>query len=109
MNIECHSTHGVLVVSLPEGEGRLSGVDIDDFIAELMKIIIPSAKAIAFNISKKSFLNSSGLGDLVKVKDSLLDRQMDLILISPSPRVQSLLSMVGVDQFFRIIDGEDQL
>lgn len=109
MKIDHHFIRGVLVIDLPEGEGKLSGADVDEFSDGVILLTAPAAKKIAFNMSKKSFLTSSGLGDLVKLKDCLLDRQMDLILISPSARVKSLLNMVGVDQFFNIIDSEDQL
>ncbi|MBN2160389.1 MAG: STAS domain-containing protein [Spirochaetes bacterium] len=109
MNIDHHFIHDVLIVDLPEGEGRLSGIDIDEFTSDLIKLCGPSAKKIAFNMSRKSFLTSSGLGDLVKLKDCLLDRELELVLISPSQRVKSLLDMVGVDQFFNVIDSEDQL
>ncbi len=109
MNIDHHFTNDILVISIPDGNGRLISSDIDVFINNIFKLSKTDAGRIALNMSKKSFLNSSGLGELIKVKDRLLDKNIELVLIKPSERVKSLINMVGVDQFFKIIDSEDKL
>ena len=99
----------VLIVGIPENEGRLINDDLDDFIKELLKLYNGKRKEVALDLSKKTYLNSTGLGELIKVKDRLMDGNVGLALINPTPRVQSLLDMVGVNQFFHIIGSEDEL
>ena len=109
MDIKHHVTGSVLVVEIPEGSGHLAGLDVDSFIRAIMEIAGPSISTIAFDMSQLEFLNSSGLGELVKIKDSLMDRNILLALINLSPRVTSLITMAGVDRFFTILSSEDEL
>jgi anti-anti-sigma factor len=109
MDIDCHFKNDVPVINIGAGEGRLTNEDIDDFVLQIISMSRPSHKTIAFNMSSHSFLNSIGLGELIKVKDKLMDRNINLVLINPSSRVKSLLAMVGVDRFFTIFNNEDEL
>jgi anti-anti-sigma factor len=107
MKIDHHTTHTALVIVLPEGEGRLFDEDLDGCIEQILQLKDRSIGTIAFNMSARLFLNSTGLGDLVKVKDALLDRDIRLVLTNISPRVRSIIDMVGVDSFFSIVENED--
>lgn len=109
MNIKHHISGSVLIVEIPEGSGRLAGMDVDEFIHAILEIAGPPVTMIAFDFTRQEFLNSSGLGELVKIKDSLTDRNMSLALINLSPRVTLLVHMVGVDRFFTIVASEDEL
>jgi anti-anti-sigma factor len=109
MDIDYHFKNDVLVINLSESGGRLTTADIDDFILQILSASRPAIKTIAINMSSQSFLNSTGLGELVKIKDGLLDRNIKLVLINPSLRVKSLITMAGVDQFFTILNSEDEL
>ena len=109
MDIQYHFNNDMLVVDVLGVEGRVAAGDIDEFIDQIFKLCSPASRSIALNMSDKTFLNSSGLGELIKIKDRLLDRSMDLVLINPGARVQSLIDMVGVDQFFKIVKKEDDL
>ena len=107
MKIDHHTTRTALVIVVPEGEGRLFDDDIDECIERILELKERSVETVAFNMSAKSFLNSTGLSDLVKVKDALLDRDVRMCLMHISPRVRSIIDMVGVDSFFNIVENED--
>jgi anti-anti-sigma factor len=109
MDIDYHLKNDVPVINTGAGEGRLTDKDINDFALQIINASRPSSKTIAFNMSSHSFLNSTGLGELILVKDRLLDRNIRLVLIQPSPRVKSLLTMAGLDRFFTIYDSEDEI
>ncbi len=109
MNIDHRYINDVLVIDLREGEGRLSEGDIDEFIGSILGLGVGERGTIALNLSMKAFLNSSGLSDLIKVKDRLMDRGIEMVLINPTTRVMSLLEMAGVGRFFNIIASENQL
>jgi anti-anti-sigma factor len=109
MDIDSYVIRDVLVVRMTDGGGRLAVEDIDRFIQHVVSACGPSVRTVAINISSQSFLNSSGLGELVKIKDRLLDSNMGMVLVSPSPRVKSLVSMAGIDAFFRIVNNEDEI
>jgi anti-anti-sigma factor len=109
MSIDHHFTNDTLVINLPDEKGRLTSSDIDDVVGMTLQLIGPSTKAVAVNMSSKPFLNSKGLGELLKMKDGLLDADIELILISPTERVLTLLNIAGVDQFLTTVDSEDDL
>ena len=109
MDIDYHFKNDVPVINVGAEEGRLTNKDINDLVHQIISTSRPSNKTVALNMSSHSFLNSTGLGELIQVKDRLLDRNIRLVLIHPSPRVKTLLTMAGVDRFFTIFDSEDQL
>lgn len=105
-----HRYHkNILIIDVVDGDGKLALQDIDVFINEVLSLYNGKGKEIAIDMSKKSYLNSSGLGDLIKIKDRFMDDGIVLVLIKPTARVLSLLEMVGVIQFFKIIEREDEL
>jgi anti-anti-sigma factor len=111
MSIPYHTYKNTVVFEIPEGEGPLVEYDeVSELVDEILAAISrESCDSVAFNMSKKNYLNSSGLGEMVQVKDRLMDHDISLTLISLQERVRSLLSMVGMLDFFSIIDSEEQL
>jgi anti-anti-sigma factor len=109
MKFDHHFTRDVLVIIVPDDKGHLFPEEIHECIGEILTLCGDSTRKVAFNMSGKSYLQSSGLGDLVKIKDALLDRNIGLILTDLSPRVRSLIEMVGVNQFFDIVISEDEI
>lgn len=109
MEISHHIVKNAIVVELPDSDGRLMSADIDEFLAGIHVLSERARGVIAFDMSRVSYLNSSGLGELIKIKDNLSDREVRLVLIGITKRVESLISMVGVDQFFHILRTEEEL
>jgi anti-anti-sigma factor len=109
MDIACRAKGCMLVVDVPEGMGRIAVIDIDEFIHGILDAVRPPITTIAFDLSRQEFLNSVGLGELVKVKDRLMDSNIELALINCAPRVASLIAVAGVDRFFKVVRSEDEL
>ncbi len=109
MDVKHRHHNEVLIIDIPERkEGNLCE-DIDSLIAGLFEIIDKSMTKVALDISKKEYLNSNGLSELIKIKDLLLDKGIELFLIGVSKRVMSILELVGVENFFNIVNNEDEL
>ncbi len=109
MDIDYHTIGSVLVMNVPEGTGRLGVRDIDEFVQCILETARPPISTIAFNLSRQDFLNSVGLGELVKVKDRLMDSNIGLALTNLAPRVTSLITAAGVDGFFKVVRSEEEL
>lgn len=109
MEILHHAAKNVLVFAIPGGEASIANTEYEKFVEFIMKVNNSKFDKIAFDMSRKSFLNSTGLGELVAIKDNLVDRGMELILLNPTEKVESLINMVGLDEFFRIVSNEDEL
>jgi len=99
----------VLIVDINDGESGLFGMEPEKIVDEIVGLKKENSSRIAFDMSKKSYLNSSGLGEIIFVKDNLIDKGIELVLIHVSERIKSLLTMVGVDKFITIADSENDL
>ena len=108
MKLNHHYKNDILIAELISKKGGMLQDDINELTEELLNLHKGKDK-IALDMTDKAYLNSNGLGQLIKLKDNLLDKGINLIIINPADRVKSLLNMVGVDAFFNIIDNEDQL
>lgn len=109
MSVPYRIVDNKLIFDIQEGDGSLVGFELDDFINNIKQLYSDNIKVVGLNLSKKNYLNSTGLGELIKVKDTLLDEDIKLVLISVGARIKSLLDMVGVEEFFNIYDREEDL
>ncbi len=107
MRFTHHITNDVLIVTI-ESAGGVIDEDVDSLLEEIIALS-PKKNIIAIDLSGKEFLNSTGLGQLIKIKDVLVDRNIQLLILNPSKRVKSLIDMVGVHRFFNFVDSEDEL
>jgi len=109
MNFQYRYVNEVVIVDIVEEDGGLVSFDIDDFINNMVELKGEKSKKIVLDMTKRNYLNSSGLSDLIRVKDSLFDRGIELILIGLSDNVRALIRMVGLEYFFKIITSEKEL
>lgn len=107
MVLQHHYKNDILIVEVLGKDGMIQD-NINDLIEELLKLN-KGKNTIALDMTGKSYLNSNGLGQLIKIKDTLLDKSINLVIINPADRVKSLLNMVGVDEFFNIVNSENNL
>ncbi|HOO71548.1 MAG TPA: STAS domain-containing protein [Spirochaetota bacterium] len=106
MNIKHDFDNETLVILLEENNGVVCIEDIDLYIKSLAGLInsVSSRELseVCFDLSKKLFLNSTGLSQLVKLKDFLVDREKQISIKNASQKVLSLFSMVGLDNFITV-------
>lgn len=79
---------------------------LDDYLTEL---ISDNQRDLALDLNGISFMDSSGLNVLLKVRRALEEAGLTLALLTPSPQVSRTLSVSGLDQVFRIVDSHEQL
>ena len=101
-----YSGKSVLIIDIDEASGSLVNGTIEDFIETMLTMDRKKSNMIALDMSRKKYLNSSGLGDLIMTKDRLFDQGVELVLIGVAGNIQSLLSMVGVEDFFKLAGNE---
>jgi len=110
MEIKHEYHNDLLLIQIDDEDGPLVQTDIDIFIKEILQLMSQSHNnKIAFDMSLKKYLNSWGLGQLIKAKDVLYEQGIKLYLINPTQRVSSLLSMVGVDGFFKSVSSLEEI
>ena len=62
--------------------------------------ISPASTALIVDLSQVTFMDSSGLGALLTVRDAALAAGVDLCLRSPSRKVTELLRITGLADIF---------
>lgn len=109
MEINHRSKNGITIIDMGTEDGALVPGDIDEFFKRLISIIPEKSTKLALDMSEKKYLNSWGLGQLIKLKDNLVDYNINLYLLNLSGRVVSLLNIAGVDGFFRTVSSENEI
>ena len=84
--------------------GPGSGVVLATVIGELVK---KGQRKILLNLKDVKYIDSSGMGDLVRNYTSLQRQGGDLKLLSPSPTVLEALRITHLDRIFDIKEDED--
>ncbi len=61
----------------------------------------------AIDLSDTDFMNSVGLNFLIAVRARSQEKGGDLVVVNPTPRVQSLLEMTKLETVFDVVDTMD--
>lgn len=107
MEIHVENRNGIRVVHL---SGELIGQE-DDGLVDMMSDLLaePQAK-IVLDLAGVSYLNSTGLSELVRVVAQANVQEARTVLASPSAYLAGVLEMTKLDRFFEICPSlEDAL
>ena len=93
--------------------GRITADSAEMFHREIRDHVIPVSRGkgvavtnrIVLDLSNVSFVDSTGLGTLFNLWTEAQRSACDLEIVNLSPRVQKLLSLTRLDQFFTKVKG----
>jgi anti-sigma B factor antagonist len=93
-----------------DGETRLvARGEIDLAVREILRLFIAEAMAstgrVVVDVSEVSFLDSTGLNELVRAKRA----GCDVVVLHPQPAVRRTLQISGLDTYIQIMDGDHTL
>ncbi len=90
---------GLIVVQMT-GRFHIEGVqNFDRAISELFE---ESPKSIALNMEGLSYIDSSGIGALVKVMNISKNRGIDLVITDLNKEILHIFKLASLDRFFTI-------
>jgi anti-sigma B factor antagonist len=95
---------GVMIIDLV-GELSRRGPSINNAVKELLE---QGWSSFVLNISGVSYVDSSGLGQLVSIWTSIGNRGGQLILLRPAPQVHAQLQMTKLNTVFIILQNEEE-
>ena len=104
LGVTSRMVDGVMVVDLA-GELSRRGPSLNNPMKELLEL---SRSSLVLNLSGVSYVDSSGLGQLISIWTSIVNRGGELILLRPSPRVYAQLQMTKLDTVFTITQNEEE-
>ena len=86
------------------------GGELDVFTAgaavrELLEECVESAYHVVLDMSQVTFIDSAGIGLLVRTHRRLADIDRRLVLLRPDPNVRRIIELTGLDQLLAIADS----
>jgi anti-sigma B factor antagonist len=96
------------VVQIIEPEGILDGTKTVDFQDQINQIIDSGVHTILVDFTKVTFMDSSGLGALVKVFKLLKAAEVELFLCSINDQVKMLFELTSMDKYFAILENREE-
>jgi anti-sigma B factor antagonist len=94
-------------VSVVEISGRITQGEGSVMLRQIVnELLDKESKKILLHLGEVHYIDSSGMGELVRIYTSVRNQGGELKLVSPSKRVQDLLEMTRLNAVFRIDDSE---
>ena len=90
-------------VFLAELVGSIDASTVHIFQQELEKARRQGVSKLVLDISKIKYVNSTGLGSLVKYADAFRSAGGGLVLLKVPPKVKIVIEMLGLDEFFEMV------
>lgn len=96
------------VVQIIEPEGILDGTKTANFQQQIEKSIEVGVHTILIDFSNVTFMDSSGLGALVKVFKTLEAADVRLYLCSINEQIRMLFELTSMDKYFQILRDREE-
>ncbi len=97
---------GDLIVA--EVGGEIDVASAARFRDELSRAVAAANSHVVVDMSKVSFLDSTGLGVLVGRLKAMRLRELDMVLVIGDERLRRNFKITGLDQVFRLYDTLDE-
>jgi anti-sigma B factor antagonist len=83
--------------------------DLDALQAAVESFIVEKKPILVLDISRLSFINSQGLGLLVRCHVRIKDNCAQMILFGPNEAVSEVIDLSGFSMFMTIVSSNDEL
>ena len=100
-------SHNEVLILYPEGKITLG--DGDQELGEAVRTALSNgSRKIVINFSKVSYLDSSGVGELVGCYTSIKNKGGELRICGMSSKIFSLIKMTSLHSVFEVKDTEEE-
>ena len=96
------------VVQIIEPEGILDGTKTDDFQHQIEQSVESGVHTILIDFSNVTFMDSSGLGALVKALKTLKAAEVNLFICSINEQIKMLFELTSMDGYFSILGDREE-
>ncbi len=95
------------VVQIIEPQGILDGTKAQDFHARVNESIASGAQIVLVDFKNVTFMDSSGLGALVKALKTVDAAEVKLCLCSINDQIKMLFELTSMDRYFEICPSRE--
>jgi anti-anti-sigma factor len=86
--------------------GRLNIEEVQSFEKEFDRFL-SSKKFIALDLSGLKYIDSSGIGSLIKAMNMTKNSGVELLLFDITPTILNVFKLAYLDKFFTILSGKE--
>lgn len=108
IEIQVEEVPGVSDAIILRIRGELDTPTLPQLRSKLASIKSENWKRIALDLEGVSYANSTSLGTMVKEGDELSSAGGELIILKPQPKVELVMDMLGLSQFFKVFKSEEE-
>ncbi|MEN8149055.1 MAG: STAS domain-containing protein [Planctomycetota bacterium] len=88
--------------------GEFDAYNLPTFSGRIDNLIETGNVRLVFNLRLMTFINSGALGYLVRTKKLVEEHGGDLVIITPSKFVRKALTVLGLHEYFKIYETEQE-
>jgi anti-sigma B factor antagonist len=87
--------------------GKFDIESTEEFESIFNKLIESSPNLVSIEMSRLDYIDSSGIGSLIKSLNSLKNKKGKLLLVGMKPMIQNVFKLAKLDMFFEIMNAAD--
>lgn len=104
MNIS-HTDRGTLTIIKLTGKFDIE--QTEHFEASFAEIIARRPEIISLDMNELNFIDSSGMGALIKALNTVKNAGGEMILFGLKPMIMNVFKLAKLDSFFKVMTAED--
>ena len=85
--------------------GEIDIYSIEKFRDTIEEKIKTQASEIILDCSELSYMDSTGMGVLIELRNKTKELGQKIIMMNPRPIIRKLLALMGVDKIIEIVDN----
>ncbi len=85
--------------------GEIDIYSIEKFRDTIEEKIKTQASEIILDCSELSYMDSTGMGVLIELRNKTKELGQKIIMMNPRPNIRKLLALTGVDKIIEIVDN----
>ncbi len=90
-----------------EISGKFDIESTEEFESIFAKVIDPNPAVVAIDMGRLDYIDSSGIGSLIKSLNVLKSKKGKLVLVGMKPMIQNVFKLAKLDMFFEILNPAD--
>jgi anti-anti-sigma factor len=99
MDIQVESQGERRVVHL---KGKVTYEHCPELQARLDRVLAEGVRDVVIDFKEVPFLDSSGIGEILRLFKLMRERQGELVLVNPNQKLRTLFTMYRFDKFMKI-------
>ena len=108
LNFQVTPIEGIANTARVAMSGAIDASTVITFQSRLEKMKTDGTRRFLLDMEGIRYVNSTGLGSLVKLADQLENEGGAIVLMKIHPKVKVVFDMLGLNAFFRIFNSDDE-